>query len=488
MQRALDAPAKVNRYGGLCLGESTHLVDEVRRWRPHDPAWGYLLAPQPDGDLSLPLWPDHVGSRGTRWGQFRLEESKVEHPTTRKRLDHYHSAYARIMKDESDAHEPLLRVMALHALAYCERLFYLEEIEEIRLADEAVYAGRTLHEELKQVEEEDGEWSSVELASECLGLIGKTDALRRRDGHFIPYEHKRGRAMKKGKVPEAWPADILQVTAYAMLLEENSGKPVPEGRIRYHQDNVTVRVPLSDSTRTEVLAAVARARELRQSTERPPVTKHDRACIRCSLSPVCLPEEERLAADPEWDPIRLFPADKELKTIHVVEPSAWIGRSEEMLKIETGGEALTFPVHDVGAIVLHGYPQMTTQALHLCARHEIAVHWLSPGGYYVTGITPGAGPVQRRLRQYQALSNPGVCLGLAKRLVLAKVVTELRYLTRSARGRIPFGTRLYAGCERTENAAEADCPRGRYRCAAGTGRQRRPRLLWCNGQSDTSRG
>ena len=338
------------------------------------------------------------------------------------------------MKDESDAHEPLLRVMALHALAYCERLFYLEEIEEIRLADEAVYAGRTLHEELKQVEEEDGEWSSVELASECLGLIGKTDALRRRDGHFIPYEHKRGRAMKKGKVPEAWPADILQVTAYAMLLEENSGKPVPEGRIRYHQDNVTVRVPLSDSTRTEVLAAVARARELRQSTERPPVTKHDRACIRCSLSPVCLPEEERLAADPEWDPIRLFPADKELKTIHVVEPSAWIGRSEEMLKIETGGEALTFPVHDVGAIVLHGYPQMTTQALHLCARHEIAVHWLSPGGYYVTGITPGAGPVQRRLRQYQALSNPGVCLGLAKRLVLAKVVTELRYLTRSARG------------------------------------------------------
>jgi CRISPR-associated protein Cas1 len=34
--------------------------------------------------------------------------------------------------------EPLLRVMALHALAYCERLFYLEEVEEIRVADQAV--------------------------------------------------------------------------------------------------------------------------------------------------------------------------------------------------------------------------------------------------------------------------------------------------------------------------------------------------------------
>ncbi len=32
-------------------------------------------------------------------------------------------------------HEPPLRIMALHALLYCERLFYLEEVEEIRVAD-----------------------------------------------------------------------------------------------------------------------------------------------------------------------------------------------------------------------------------------------------------------------------------------------------------------------------------------------------------------
>lgn len=30
---------------------------------------------------------------------------------------------------------PPIRVMALHALLYCERLFYLEEVEEIRVAD-----------------------------------------------------------------------------------------------------------------------------------------------------------------------------------------------------------------------------------------------------------------------------------------------------------------------------------------------------------------
>jgi CRISPR-associated protein Cas1 len=34
--------------------------------------------------------------------------------------------------------------MALHALAYCERLFYLEEVEELRVADDRVFDGRTL--------------------------------------------------------------------------------------------------------------------------------------------------------------------------------------------------------------------------------------------------------------------------------------------------------------------------------------------------------
>ena len=56
--------------------------------------------------------------------------------------------------------EPAIRVMALHALAYCERLFYLGEVEEIRVADAAVYAGRRLHEELAA---EEGEIVSADL-------------------------------------------------------------------------------------------------------------------------------------------------------------------------------------------------------------------------------------------------------------------------------------------------------------------------------------
>src|ERR1700679_2152210 len=91
----------------------------------------------------------------------------------------------------TDSHAPPVRVMALHALAYCHRLFYLEEVEEIRVADARVFAGRRLHTEL--AEDDDGEEMQIELTSTKLGLTGKVDCLKRRDGSYLPYEHKRGK-------------------------------------------------------------------------------------------------------------------------------------------------------------------------------------------------------------------------------------------------------------------------------------------------------
>jgi CRISPR-associated protein Cas1 len=74
-----------------------------------------------------------------------------------------------------------LRVHSLHALAYCERLFYLEEVENMRVADERVYAGRRLHVELEREEDEE-EWLTLNLESERWGLTGRIDCVRRRDG------------------------------------------------------------------------------------------------------------------------------------------------------------------------------------------------------------------------------------------------------------------------------------------------------------------
>ncbi len=67
-----------------------------------------------------------------------------------------------------DSHAPPIPVMALNALGYCHRLFYLEEVEEISLADERVYAGRELHAGLEA--DEGDECASIDLT--CQGLRG----------------------------------------------------------------------------------------------------------------------------------------------------------------------------------------------------------------------------------------------------------------------------------------------------------------------------
>ncbi|TAD80546.1 MAG: type I-MYXAN CRISPR-associated endonuclease Cas1 [Oscillatoriales cyanobacterium] len=328
-----------------------------------------------------------------------------------------------------------IRVSALHALAYCPRLFYLEEVEELYVQDAAVFAGRKLHEELAEVAE--GEWVELTLESEALGLRGKLDALRSRDGQLIPYEHKRGRCRRgPSKQPEAWPSDRLQLLAYACLLEAALNVQVQEGRIRYHAENVLVRVPIDPAGRAEVAAAIAQARELRRSTQRPPVTDNDRLCARCSLAPVCLPEEARLVHDRGWEPVRLFPADDDREVVHVLEAGTRVGRKGEQLKLTQRDNAVNLlPVERVGQVVLHSYSQISTQALHFCHDRAIGVHFVSGGGRYMGGFDYRAGSIQRRVRQYCALSDPNTSLQLARKLVIAKTKSQRQFLMRVRRTR-----------------------------------------------------
>jgi CRISP-associated protein Cas1 len=328
-----------------------------------------------------------------------------------------------------------IKVSALHAFAYCQRLFYLEEVEELYTQDAAVFAGRKLHEELE--EQEDGEWEDLFLESEELGLRGRADALRQRDGQVIPYEHKRGRAHRDADDrPQAWDSDKLQVLAYACLIEKALGVKILEGRIRYHADNVLVHVPLDEAGRTLVQKAIAQARMLRDSTHRPPVTDNERLCTRCSLAPVCLPEEARLAHDREWQPVRLFPEDDSRQVVHVLDPGTRVGRTGEQIKITTRDNSKeVIPARQVSQVVLHSFSQISTQALHFCADQEIGVHLVSGGGRYLGSFDTRQGSIQRRIRQYSALTQPEVCLELARKLVICRGKSQRKFLMRGQRGR-----------------------------------------------------
>lgn len=340
----------------------------------------------------------------------------------------------------------LLSVHSLHALAYCERLFFLEEVERLRVADERVYAGRTLHVEIER--DETDEVFNLSFESEKFGLIGKVDCIRKRDGNVIPYEHKRGKSARSmdGK-PETWASDRLQIIAYSLLVEENLGKAIFEGRVRYHADNATVRVPLDEKAREDFAAHLERAKELQKSIERPPVASNERLCVKCSLAPICLPEEARLAErlseqaarkeelPAENKALQLFPAIDDRQILHVLTNGAKVGRKGDRLEVwspETE-EKQVFPVQEIGQVVIHGFAQITTQALRLCAERNLGVHWIGYGGRYMGAWTSGQGSVQRRIRQYKALTDTDFCLGLAKRLAEAKVKIQLGFLLRASR-------------------------------------------------------
>lgn len=353
---------------------------------------------------------------------------------------------------ESSVDQPPLRVMSLHALLYCERLFYLEEVEEIRVADAAVYAGRRLHEEVVPLDDETPEQRSLDVASEAWGIFGKVDAVRRRDGKWVPYEHKRGRCRRDDQErPQAWPSDRIQAIAYAVLLAETFGEDIPEARVRYHADNVTAFVMIDDDARNDLRQAIGRARELQSTTARPPIHSNERMCARCSLAPVCLPEEERLAelkesllegtridapsnkmAAPHIP--RLFPNTRQKQTVHVVSPRAYVSRSAETLVVSVEDEKEKFAIEDVDSVLIHGFGQMTTQAIQLCAKRGVTVQWMTAGGQFLAGTSASPGRVQQRLRQYTALSEPETRLRLARQLIHAKVETQLRYLLRGTRG------------------------------------------------------
>jgi CRISPR-associated protein Cas5t len=82
---ALTNPADVSRFGGLSLGESTHLVDEVSLFEGRTTerlsdrtGHAFLLAER--GRLTFPVWVDHVGSARTCYATGNLEAGPLHPP------------------------------------------------------------------------------------------------------------------------------------------------------------------------------------------------------------------------------------------------------------------------------------------------------------------------------------------------------------------------------------------------------------------------
>jgi CRISPR-associated protein Cas1 len=120
--------------------------------------------------------------------------------------------------------------------------------------------------------------------------------------------------------------------------------------------------------------------------------------------------------------------------LHVLTPGARIGRSGTCFKVTVPeGDPQEVGAREVSDLVVHGYAQVTTQALKLCAEEAIPVHYVTGTGAPIGYFASSPAGVQRRIRQYKALADDAVAIPLARRLLLAKVENELRHMLRASR-------------------------------------------------------
>lgn len=103
-----------------------------------------------------------------------------------------------------------------------------------------------------------------------------------------PIEYKRGR-------PKAHNADIIQVAAQALCLEEMLGltAPIPLAQIFYGRTRRRVDVPIDPALRHQVRKAAAGLHALVASRQTPPASYEPGRCDRCSLLHLCQPQALR---------------------------------------------------------------------------------------------------------------------------------------------------------------------------------------------------
>ncbi|MEM3031748.1 MAG: CRISPR-associated protein Cas4 [Nitrososphaerota archaeon] len=126
-------------------------------------------------------------------------------------------------------------------------------------------------------------WLDVELQSTRLGLRGRLDALVKTTySELIPCEMKnsnlrRGRPQRK---------DILQLTAYGMLVEDVYQTTVKRGILYYTEEKAKVEVHITQSNKELVKAAMRDMRKM-MTTENPPTQRNLRACQGCWYRHIC---------------------------------------------------------------------------------------------------------------------------------------------------------------------------------------------------------
>ncbi len=121
--------------------------------------------------------------------------------------------------------------------------------------------------------------------------------------------------------------------------------------------------------------------------------------------------------------------------LYVTEQASTVRKSGDRFLIEKSGQVLLdLPYHKLEAVLLFGGVQITSQALGEMLEKRITVSFFSRSGRYRgSAVAPVGNDVKLRMAQYGLALDVPVALGLARRLVQAKLSHARQVLARYAK-------------------------------------------------------
>lgn len=357
----------------------------------------------------------------------------------------------------------------LNEFVYCPRLFFYEWVEGVFLHSSDTVEGSLRHEKLETKADplpasEEGERihaRSVQLSSATHGLIATIDLVEGDGETVTPVDYKRGSPREGDEGLEAWPADRAQICAQAIILREN-GYRCDEAVVYYNTTKQRVRVPIDESLVTETLEHLRAARSVAESGRIPPPLVASSKCPRCSLVPICLPDETAAAMSmpaseqdeqlslfqdesaAERRPLqsgsvagtelrRLVPARDDLRPLYVSGFKVTIGKSGDVLQVREGKQVLQEArLNDVSQVNVFGNVGLTASALQgLCWAEKPIAHFSIGGWFY--GLTQGLGlkNVFLRREQFKRADDDWFCLQVARSVVATKILNQRTMLQRN---------------------------------------------------------
>jgi CRISPR-associated protein Cas1 len=340
----------------------------------------------------------------------------------------------------------------LNEFVYCPRLFYLEHVEGAFLHSDDTVKGGTLHRavdsgkgELPSPDELDPEETlhsrSVLLGSDRLGVTAKLDLVEQEAGAAIPIDYKLGAPRMDGDSITLWDTDRIQLGLQALLLRDN-GYTCDQGIIYYRATKQRVGLDITPDLEAWILGVLEQAR-LALTAPLPPPLEDSPKCVRCSLAPICLPDEvnllqqsdisNRTSASEIAQPRRLMAPRSDQRALYLTTPGLRVGKKGEVLQVKEKEKLLQeCRLADLDHVALFGNIQISTQAIQTLCEKEIPVTYFSMGGWFY-GITraPSTACIHARIAQFRAADQPARCLELARHSIFGKIRNQRTLLMRN---------------------------------------------------------